>query len=60
MYSALVYHVSSSAANQQRMRTVGVWGVQRGAEAVLNVVRAIVDPMHGGQTQQMVSSGNGS
>jgi hypothetical protein len=28
------------------MRTVGVWGVQRGAEAVLNVVRAIVDPMH--------------
>ncbi|KAJ9103655.1 hypothetical protein QFC19_004230 [Naganishia cerealis] len=46
MYAALVYHVSSSAANQQRMRTVGVWGVQRGAEAVLNVVRAIVDPMH--------------
>lgn len=53
--AALVYHVSSSTANQQRIKTVGAWGVQRGAEAVLNMVRTVVDPMHGQVQAQMAS-----
>lgn len=47
IYSALTYHVSSYNANQQRIKTVGAWGVQRGAEAVLGVIKSVVDPMHG-------------
>lgn len=47
IYSALTYHVSSYNANQQRIKTVGAWGVQRGAEAVLSVIKSVVDPMHG-------------
>lgn len=47
IHAALIHHVSSSQANKERIRTVGAWGVQRGAEAVLNMVRTVVDPIHG-------------
>lgn len=46
MYAALAYHVSSGSQNSQRIRTVGAWGIQRGAEAVLHTLRTVVDPIH--------------
>jgi len=47
IHAALIHHVSSVQANKERIRTVGAWGVQRGAEAVLAMIRSAVDPVHG-------------
>jgi len=46
IYAALAYHVTSAAQNRERIRTVGAWGIQRGAEAVLHALRTVVDPIH--------------
>lgn len=47
IYAALAYHVSSEGANSKRLRQVSVWGIQRGAEALINSLRTMVDPVHG-------------
>jgi distribution and morphology protein 31 len=46
IYEALAYHVSSEAANSKRLRQVSVWGIQRGAEVLLDTLRTVVDPVH--------------
>ena len=43
-YEALAYHVSQSAMNRQRMRTVSLWSLQMTASAVLSALRNVVDP----------------
>lgn len=47
IYSALAHHVSSEAANTKRIKQVSIWGLQRGAEALLETLRNVVDPVHG-------------
>ncbi|CDZ98593.1 Mitochondrial distribution and morphology protein family 31/32, fungi [Phaffia rhodozyma] len=42
VYAALAHHVTSQQANQQRMRSVGVWTLQMTAEAVVSAVRAVL------------------
>ncbi|WVR03469.1 hypothetical protein IAU60_000460 [Kwoniella sp. DSM 27419] len=46
IYAALAHHVSSEAANSKRIRQVGFWGIQRGAEVLVDTLRNMVDPMH--------------
>ncbi|KAK8845441.1 hypothetical protein IAR55_006154 [Kwoniella newhampshirensis] len=46
IYEALAYHVSSEVANSKRIRQVGVWGIQRGAEVLVDTLRNMVDPVH--------------
>lgn len=46
IYDALAHHVSSEVANSKRLRQVSIWGIQRGAEALLDTLRNVVDPMH--------------
>jgi distribution and morphology protein 31 len=46
IYDALAYHVSSETANSKRIRQVSVWGIQRGAEVLLDALRNVVDPAH--------------
>ncbi|EDR11933.1 uncharacterized protein LACBIDRAFT_247098 [Laccaria bicolor S238N-H82] len=43
-YEALAYHVSQSAMNRQRMRTVSLWSLQMTASAALSALRNVVDP----------------
>lgn len=47
IYAAMAYHVSSEAANSKRIRQVSVWGIQRGAEVLLDTLRIMVDPVYG-------------
>nr|XP_018266640.1 mitochondrial distribution and morphology protein 31 [Kwoniella dejecticola CBS 10117]OBR88798.1 mitochondrial distribution and morphology protein 31 [Kwoniella dejecticola CBS 10117] len=46
IYAALAHHVSSEAANSKRIRQVGFWGIQRGAEVLVDTLRNVVDPAH--------------
>ncbi|EJT48337.1 biogenesis-related protein [Trichosporon asahii var. asahii CBS 2479] len=46
IYSALAHHVSSEAANSKRLRQVSVWGIQRGAEVLLEALKNMVDPFN--------------
>ncbi|WRT63675.1 uncharacterized protein IL334_000598 [Kwoniella shivajii] len=46
IYAALAHHVSSEAANSKRIRQVGFWGIQRGAEVLVDTLRNVVDPVH--------------
>ncbi|WWC66877.1 uncharacterized protein I206_100784 [Kwoniella pini CBS 10737] len=46
IYAALAHHVSSEAANSKRIRQVGYWGIQRGAEVLVDTLRNVVDPAH--------------
>ena len=46
IYAALAYHVSSEVANSKRIRQVSFWGIQRGAEVLLDTLRNVVDPAH--------------
>ncbi|OCF38630.1 mitochondrial distribution and morphology protein 31 [Kwoniella heveanensis CBS 569] len=46
IYAALAHHVSSEAANSKRIRQVGFWGIQRGAEVLVDTLRNVVDPLH--------------
>jgi len=45
VYEALAYHVSQSAINRQRMKTVSLWSLQMTASAVMSALRTAVDPM---------------
>jgi distribution and morphology protein 31 len=47
IYEALAYHVSSETANSKRIRQVSYWGIQKGAEVLLDTLRNVVDPAHG-------------
>ena len=47
IYAALAHHVSSDKANVRRIRQVSFWGIQRGAEVLLDTLRNVVDPVHG-------------
>ena len=47
IYAALAYHVSSEAANSKRLRQVSFWGLQRGAEVLLDTLRKAMDPVYG-------------
>ncbi|ORX34656.1 mitochondrial distribution and morphology proteins-domain-containing protein [Kockovaella imperatae] len=47
IYSALAHHVSSESANSKRIRQVSFWGLQRGAEVLLDTLRRAMDPVHG-------------
>lgn len=44
VYDALAYHVTSANFNH-RLRTVGVWSLQKTAGAVLSALRQVVDPV---------------
>ena len=46
IYDALANHVSSEVANTKRLKQVSIWGIQRGAEALLDTLRNVVDPVH--------------
>ncbi|WWC85770.1 uncharacterized protein L201_000636 [Kwoniella dendrophila CBS 6074] len=46
IYAALAHHVSSEVANSKRIRQVGFWGIQRGAEVLVETLRNVVDPAH--------------
>ncbi|KAL7422833.1 Mitochondrial distribution and morphology protein 31, mitochondrial precursor [Cryptotrichosporon argae] len=46
VYAALAHHVGSAAANSRRIRQVGVWGIQRGAEVLIDTLKMVVDPVH--------------
>lgn len=46
MYAALAHHVSSEGANSKRLKQVSVWGIQKGAEVLLDTLRNVVDPVH--------------
>ncbi|WVQ93837.1 hypothetical protein IAU59_000915 [Kwoniella sp. CBS 9459] len=46
IYAALAHHVSSEGANSKRIRQVGFWGIQRGAEVLVDTLRNVVDPLH--------------
>ena len=41
----MAYHVSHSTINQQRMKTISLWSLQRTAGAVMNVLKTMTDPM---------------
>ena len=45
VYDALAYHVSQSHMNQQRMKAVSLWSLQKTAAAVMSVLRSMSDPM---------------
>lgn len=45
VYEALAYHVSQSALNRQRMKTVSLWSLQMTASAILSALRNAVDPI---------------
>ena len=47
IYDALAHHVSSDTANSKRLRQVSYWGIQRGAEVLLDTIKNVVDPAHG-------------
>ena len=47
IYSALAHHVSSETANTRRIKQVSYWGLQRGAEVLLETLRRAMDPVHG-------------
>lgn len=47
IYSALAHHVAAEGANQKRLRQVSLWGVQRGAEVLVDAVKSVVNPVHG-------------
>ena len=47
IYDALAHHVSSEPANAKRIRQVSFWGIQRGAEVLLDTLRNVMDPIHG-------------
>lgn len=47
IYDALAFHVSSETANSKRIRQVSYWGIQKGAEVLLDTLRNVVDPAHG-------------
>jgi len=47
MYDALIHHVGSETANSKRIRQVSYWGIQKGAEVLLDTLRNVVDPAHG-------------
>lgn len=57
MYDALAYHVSQSAMNRQRIKTVGLWSLQRTASAVLSTIR---NALHPGFAQLREAYMNGS
>lgn len=44
-YNALAYHVTQSALNKRRARTVGVWSLQMTVRGVLSAMRGVIDPM---------------
>ena len=44
VYDALAYHVNSVNFNH-RLRTVGVWSLQKTAGAMLSALRQVVDPV---------------
>ncbi|KAF9010600.1 mitochondrial distribution and morphology protein family 31/32 [Cyathus striatus] len=44
-YDALAYHVSQSAMNRQRLKTVSWWSLQLTASAIMTALRNIVDPV---------------
>nr|ODN90898.1 mitochondrial distribution and morphology protein 31 [Cryptococcus depauperatus CBS 7855] len=46
IYEALAYHVSSETANSRRLRQVSVWGIRRGADLLVDMLRGVVDPVH--------------
>jgi distribution and morphology protein 31 len=46
IYDALTHHVSSETANSKRIRQVSFWGIQKGAEVLLDTLRNVVDPVH--------------
>lgn len=46
IYDALAHHVSSESANVKRIRQVSFWGIQKGAEVLLDTLRNVVDPLH--------------
>ena len=46
IYAALAHHVSSEAANSKRIRQVSFWGIQKGAEVLMDTLRNVVDPFH--------------
>ncbi|WVQ80357.1 hypothetical protein IAT38_002462 [Cryptococcus sp. DSM 104549] len=50
VYEALAYHVSSETANSRRLRQVSVWGIQRGAEVLVEALKGAVDPVNAGLT----------
>lgn len=45
IYEAMAFHVSSEAANSRRLRQVSVWGIQRSAEMLIDMLRGVVDPV---------------
>ncbi|PPQ98713.1 hypothetical protein CVT24_003421 [Panaeolus cyanescens] len=45
VYEALAYHVSQSAMNRQRMKTVSLWSLHMTASAVMSALRTAIDPM---------------
>ncbi|KAL1405003.1 Mitochondrial distribution and morphology protein 31, mitochondrial precursor [Vanrija albida] len=53
IYAALAYHVSSEAANSKRLKQVSFWGIQRGAEVLLDTLKVVVDPL---QTQAAMAA----
>lgn len=53
IYSALAHHVAAEGANQKRLRQVSLWGVQRGAEVLVDAVKTMVDPVHGQMASPM-------
>ncbi|PFH49738.1 hypothetical protein AMATHDRAFT_62485 [Amanita thiersii Skay4041] len=44
IYEALAYHVTQSAVNRQRFKTVSLWSLQMTASAVLAAIRNTMDP----------------
>jgi hypothetical protein len=46
IYEAMAYHVSqSNPVFNRRIKTVGVWSLQKTVSAVLTTLRAVMDPM---------------
>jgi len=46
IHDALTHHVQSESANVKRIRQVSFWGIQKGAEVLLDTLRNVVDPVH--------------
>lgn len=45
VYEAMAYHVSQSAMNRQRMKTVSWWSLQMTANAIISTLRTVADPV---------------
>ncbi|KAG2015405.1 mitochondrial distribution and morphology protein 31 [Coprinopsis cinerea AmutBmut pab1-1] len=45
VYEAMAHHVSQSAMNRQRMKTVSWWSLQMTASAIISALRTMVDPV---------------